>query len=246
MPILSAFRDRPEPLGQGDLLHEVRLFVSDGDQALALPETSALVISRDCSAMRDRLVSVLPVKRWKGTPPKDLGSKELSDFLASLRDGVSAPDVFYLGSLEGEGTPATRYQAKLDVMCALQLPADEPGRGDWIRQRRIARLEPDFVRSLPVRLFQSVARVGFDDQAWYSTGDLEWVVAQADAELAQIEAEVMAKRANAHRSRVADPGNVQRIQASEREVKDLEKRRDDLSDRFSPLRSELRRRSAGP
>jgi hypothetical protein len=242
MPILSPFADREEPLGQGDLLKDVQMVFSDaanGDSR-SFKETMALVISRDCVACRDAYVTVCPVKRWTGTVPREQAADDLVEFLEDIRDGVASPDILYLGSLEnGNGE---RYQAQLGVICTILLPSDEAKRKSWVREHRLARLESDFVRSLPVRLFQSIAKVGFDDHAWHSTPDLEWVVTKFQAALDKLTAAITEKKAEKATAEASDPSNASRHTTIQREIDRLTKDARNLSDHFAPFRSELARR----
>lgn len=239
MPILERV-DAAADLAQGDLLREVSLHGGDAEgESFRLPETVALVVSRDCNALRDRIITVSPVREFAAQVPQGLNAEELSDFFASVRDGDTTPDRLYLGSLL-DAAAAPRFQARLDQLCTLRLPEDPAPRAEWVRVHRVARLTPDFIRALPVRLFQAIARVGYDDVRWYSTQDLRWLLVQADAELAGRDAELAAKRSELARAQAADPHNTRRLAAAERDVKDAQNARDKLAEQFAQYRRELR------
>lgn len=175
MPILVAPPDSDHELGQGDLLDDVKLFETEPmGKPKALTATRALVISRDCAAVNKPRVVVAPVEFEKldiARLTDDLKGDydTLKRHLSTLRDGGVRPDHFYLGAHADE---PMRMTARFDRLCSLELPANLADRHVWVREHRLARLADDFVRALPVRLFWTFSRVGFDDVAWYPTRDL--------------------------------------------------------------------------
>lgn len=244
MPILEPVRDAANDLAQGDLLKDVSLYGGDaGGEAFRLPETFAVVVSRDCAALHDRHIVVAPVRQFVAAPPGTIEVKELADFFAAVRDGVATPDRMYLGSLQDDAA-APRYQALLDRLALLRLPkeADRPA---WLREHRVARLTPDFVRALPVRLFQSAARVGYDDYQWYSTQDLRWLIVQVEAELAKRAAEIAAKKSELATAQATDPHNRGRLTTSETQLRKAQEAREKLAASLEPYSAELRQRGGG-
>jgi hypothetical protein len=124
---------------------------------------------------------VAPVKEvgqeptFGGKKPEDVLIEDVLEYLAELREGAMSPDRFYLGHLPGE---KRRLRALLDEIGTVAVPVEAAERAAWVKERRRAKLHPDFVRALPVRMFAAIGRVGFDDQQWLADRDL-WMVCMA-------------------------------------------------------------------
>jgi hypothetical protein len=130
-------------------------------------------------------VIVASVSRYADAAPKDLDSfAKVLRFLTFARDGVNAPDVFYLGQLL---TLSGRFCARLDSLHTIELPSPgEPLRA-FLKEQRVATLHADFLHELHIRLFNAFASAGFDDHAWLSTHDLDWLVKQGRADSAALQ-----------------------------------------------------------
>ncbi|MEI8257821.1 MAG: hypothetical protein WCJ30_19265 [Deltaproteobacteria bacterium] len=187
MSILEAAPPPEVDLAQGDLLKNVPLFVtaSDGEPEVE-QNCHALVLSRDCVALHKGKVvaATVRVSQLEFPAPEDATFGSVLDLLTAIRDGDGTPDRFYLGSLPGSSTG--RLMAHLDELVTIKLPEDEAAKRAWWSERRVARLNHDFIRALPVRVFQSLARVGFDDVEWLPTPDLDQLLHAGNAELAKL------------------------------------------------------------
>jgi len=135
---------------------------------------------------------VAAVEKMPDNVPREVETfADILDFLADLRDGTDAPDVFYLGQVPGfEG----RFGARLDSVHTIQIPPLAEQRA-FTDQKRIGRLHSDFVRDLHTRIFRAFTTLGFDDHRWMSTADLKWVVARGKQEMLDAESAVQKARA---------------------------------------------------
>lgn len=192
MPIIEPAPDGA-PLSPGDVLQLVRLFATQeswmdaGGEASALRENLCLVLSRPCVAAHKPHVIVAAIQQYKGGVPDDVKSfDDLLGFLKDTRDASDMPDVFYLGQIPGkEG----QFCARLDSLHTIQIPAIPARLEGFLRDRRAARLQIDFVRDLHLRIFRAFASLGFDDVSWFSTQDLELLVNKGREELLVAETE---------------------------------------------------------
>jgi hypothetical protein len=64
---------------------------------------------------------------------------------------------------------------------------EDEKRIEWIKSHRAWRLQVDFARDLHVRLFNSFARLGFDDHGWYADADLAIMVTEGQKQLHEAE-----------------------------------------------------------
>jgi hypothetical protein len=239
MPIIEPARPGA-PLTQGDLLSGVALFATKGsweEKGGRAAETKAdlcLVLSRPCVAAHKKHVIVAGVARYPDTVPKGLDSfDKVLDFLTDARDGRSAPDVFYLGQLSGR---AGRFCARLDSLHTIEVPEDKGQRAESLAARRVLTLHPDFGRDLHLRVFGAFASLGFDDNRWPSTEDLQWLVTQGQADVAaaaltvrQLEAQQASRGAEGTQFKEADLTNARQRLA-------------ELQERLAPYGEELERR----
>jgi hypothetical protein len=240
MPILELPPAGSE-LAQGDVLGGVTLYASDviKGAAVRIPErTHCLVISRDCVAIRDPLVVVAPVKRFVAEHKPD-DEDDVREFYEGVRDGLIEPDLFYLGSF---GPENDRFAARLDELCTIKLPPDEAARKAWIDEHRLARLTTDFVRALPVRLFMTFARVGYDDHHWYCTPDLEWFVKKARAGVAKKRVDVANAEAALAQTQATAPGDRKRAEVNARDIANAKAALEEAESRLAPFEVELRAR----
>ena len=198
------------PLTQGDILRGVTLFSTKegwnerGGEAAKAPFKLCLVVSRPCNANFKSHIVVAGVEKYPDDTPREINTfSKVLDFMIGARDGTSSPDVFYLGHLPGSNG---RYCARLDSLHTIGIPQDQGTSESFIVQRRIATLNSDFLRSLHTRLFNSFASLGFDDQGWPSTQDLQWIVTQGQADIAKAEGEV--KQLEAQKCRGTPKGNL--------------------------------------
>ncbi len=151
--------------------------------------SDVLVVSRPCKALRDRHVIVARIekKNLSQLQPQDT-LEHLVSYFRHVRDGDGTPDSFYLGELEANS--AERYFAKFDALHTVRVPTEQPKRIDFIRTHRRYRLSPDFVHDLQQRLFRAFASLGFDDDRWWSDGDLGYLVGKGRAAVRSIESKI--------------------------------------------------------
>lgn len=191
MPIIE-IPGASDPLSQGDILEGVDLYAtaiyatgnsldSDGGTVKKLPNTKCLVLSRPCNLAHKPNVVVAAVDKYADNIPKEIASfGELLDFLNDMRDGASAPDVFYLGHLpECDG----RFCCRFDALFSIEIPKDYTERQAFAANRRIATLSADFLRDLHLRLFRAFASLGFDDHRWMSDRDLNLLVSRGKSDI---------------------------------------------------------------
>lgn len=244
MPIIELV-DADAPLTQGDILTGIRLFatadgwLSEGGEAVKAGDKLCLVLSRPCVALHKERIVVAMISPYKGNVPTDVKSfDQLLAFLSATRDGTDSPDVFYLGEIPSQ---AGRHAARLDSLHTIQVPSDVAARASFLRERRIGRLSPDFARDLHLRLLRTFASLGFDDVAWLSDNDLEWVLKKGRSELAA--AEVQLHEKDAASSQKSFEGG----QFPASQVVDAQGKVDELKARLAPFEAEAERRSkAGP
>lgn len=245
MPIVIPCAQGDPPLAQGDLLSSGAIY-SAAVEANGEPEAKEfpylMVVSRDCSALRKKTVVVAPVAEmasepnFRGKQMKDLSFEEAKEYLEQMREGVTRPDRFYLGNLPG-GTK--RFWAHLDELGTQAIPEVAEARAEWVRARRVGRLDEDFIRALPVRLFGSVARIGFHDYEWWADQDLRWLVHTINAAIGKEEGELERARAVV----LAPPGEG-REAGAERNVANRTANLESHLRDFAPYIKELERREA--
>lgn len=247
MPILESV-DNNEALSQGDVLRGVRLFFTGLPSTDAGTENEmlareapargcdqlALVVSRPCNAIRDRLVIVARVDIFQNEPPKTVNQFDKAlYFLESLRDGTESKDCIYLGQLPS--IDGRRYRAKLNELYTIELPKVGPDRDQFLSKHRIARLNSEFCRDLHVRLFRSFASLGFDDHKWLSDADLQWLIDVGNQEIGTLELE---SKSEVSRAAAAGRDHGKTATTSMQQVKQLQ-------DKIEPYTVELKRRKNG-
>lgn len=245
MPILEDVATDAE-VGQGDLLANVSLFEisADGRPAAIAKATHALIVSRDCAVENKPQVLVAavfanPLQFAKEEDPK----KRFEAFrrhLAVLRDGGQSPDRFYLGALPGS---TERLVAHLDQLCPLVLPPEAAARREWMKTHRVARLTADFRGAIPVRMFWSFGRVGFDNVEWYPSMDLQGLV---DAGLAHLHALELDHKKLSFEHNTAAGGHASTLQDLERQLKKKAGEIAAFTETLAPYETELARRKASP
>ncbi|MHB8902547.1 MAG: hypothetical protein ACYC6Y_27615 [Thermoguttaceae bacterium] len=241
MPIIEP--PGQSPLSQGDILDGVRLFAtarSWESSAGPAQHTAKLcmVLSRPCSVTHKANVVVAAVEKYVDAVPKDCESfSDVRDFLTALRDGVNAPDVFYLGQLPGR---QGRYCARMDAIFSIEIPQDEEVLHDFLSGSRIGSLNPDFVRDLHLRIFTAFASLGFHDQQWLSDDDLNWLVKSGEKDITRIDFD--RQEAEAAKARGDAEGKPPKQEQMNR-LRSLEKQIDDLRAQFQPYLDEQRRRT---
>jgi hypothetical protein len=241
MPIIE--NPAPDaPLSQGDILKDVNLFATGegwhptNGEPKKTTHRLCLVLTRPCGIVHKEAVIVAGVEKLQDDVPREMAEfgKVLS-FLNTLRDGLTSPDIFYLGQLP---RLTGRYGARFDALHTIQIPLVGEERKAFVKAKRLGVLHVDFVRDLHARLFRAVASLGFDDHSWLSDPDLKWLVECGKAELAHLQAEVQK-----HRSQQSS----QEARGGRFEAKDLlkaEQHAQELADRISPYETEYRRRTA--
>ena len=203
MPIVVPARASTR-LRQGDIVKACPLTVTDhagGGSPSIVTESFPylLVLSRDCRAIRDELISVAPLKPF---PLPDDGAtfEKVRTVLTVSRDGGRNPDLFYIGPVVSDGP---RFAADLRTPFVIKIPPEGSQRDSWISSNRLARIDDDFIDHLHSRIFASFARKGFDDHEWLPDADLRLLVIHAESEETALEAEEKAARAEAERENAA-------------------------------------------
>lgn len=230
------------PLSQGDILSGIKLYVtrcvesSQGNDTARQSYDFCMVLSRPCAAHKKTIV-VAAVEKYPGGTPGDLDTfGKVLEFLKRTRDGHGTPDLFYLAQLPGK---QGRFCARFDAIFTIQIPEENAAREQYLRDRRIGVLSPDFQRDLHSRLFGAFASLGFDDNDWFSKEDLDWLVAKGIAELRELEAKeagIVATNAG----RVAD--NTQG--ANTNELEGVRKKIAKLKESLLPLQTVLDNRQS--
>ncbi|HEV3387352.1 MAG TPA: hypothetical protein VG097_21210 [Gemmata sp.] len=200
MPIVELCSEG-HPLNQGDILRDITLFVTKNSWiekgfAAKAPFKLCLVVSRPCVIENKQHITVIGVEKYPEDTPREIDSfDKVLDFMTGARDGVTSPDVFYLGQLPGL---SGRYCARLDSFHDIEIPpvVDKATRSSFLATARIATLSPDFLRALHSRLFGAFANMGFDDCGWPSTEDLTWIVTQGQADISKLEGQLKQQQAN--------------------------------------------------
>lgn len=244
MPIVVPPGDPLAPLSQGDLLKGVPLFSSaklDAETPVAVqyPSAYCLVISRPCVALNKARVLVAAIERTKEWPKLDT-YEEAVEFFESLRDGKNRPDMFYLGQLPNE---TGSFSARLDSLHTIELPTGN-ARQQFVSAARVATLDPAFARDLHQRLFRAFASLGFDDHSWYSTDDLQVLVALGVAARGALEAAYQTANAAALTGASQAYNNPKEKQGLESAAASAKKALDGLDAELAPLRAELSRRGS--
>jgi hypothetical protein len=243
MPIIEPTRSNT-PLTQGDILSGITLFVTregwgdtGGDAGKAATKL-CVVLSRPCVAAHKKHIVVAGIDKVNDKVPREVESFEtVLNFLNKQREGERSPDLFYVGQLPGR---SGRFCARLDLLFTIEVPSEPFLRQQFLEQRRLATLHPDFARDLHLRLFNAFASLGFDDHDWLSTDDLEWLVTQGKADLAAAQQAVLQLEA-LKASRTAEGA-----QFNESDLTNARKRLEVLRDRVKPFEQDLAKRRAEP
>lgn len=248
MPIIEpAIPERP--LSQGDVLKGVALFTTKDSWAEAGGEPKrtthklCLVISRPCVVGHKPNALVAAIEKMADNVPGDVKTfADVRDFLTDLRDGSDSPDVFYLGQVPGfDG----RFAARLDSLHTVQIP-EEANQRNFTDQKRIGRLNEDFVRDLHVRLFRAFGTLGFDDHRWMSTQDLGWLVARGRQEIHEARAALEDARTQLLGAEARGFRHSSEKQKLEAVVASAEKTLADLTGQVAPYETEFTSRARSP
>jgi hypothetical protein len=246
MPIIEN-PDPALPLSQGDILKEIRLFLTRGGWTPAggdshkTPHKLCMVVSRPCALTHKAHAIVAAIERFTDRVPRDIETfEDIRAFLIDLRDGTESPDVFYLGQLPGyEG----RYGARLDSLHTFELPEDGPTLRLFTDQKRIGKLHIDFVRDLHLRVFRAFASLGFDDHRWLSTEDLQWLVSRGRSEVNSAEADVRGAETALHSAQAQGFRSANEQQTLEKAVESARRSLTERRTRLAPYEAELAARS---
>ncbi|MFO0847199.1 MAG: hypothetical protein U0871_01385 [Gemmataceae bacterium] len=244
MPIV----ERPvatAPLTQGDILKGVPLFITRAawtEKVVAhqAPFEFCVVVSRPCAIAHKKHVTVAGIAKYPESQPKGIASfDDVLTFITGARDGLTSPDVFYLGHLNELGNG--RFCVRLDSLHQLEIPTDPEIVAKFLADKRVATLNTDFARHLHVKLFNAFASMGFDGHKWPSDTDLEWLVTQGRKDIAaqhaavlQLQADQAAKAAEGNQKGAADDKN---LAAAQRKL-------DEVTNLVRPYEEEMARRSA--
>jgi len=240
MPILR--KPRPEEdLSQGDVLADIYTFVTEVDRSPGeLGPGHVIVVSRNCNAVRDPEVIVAPVVKKVLANLNELNTFDaFVTYFSNQRDGVRAPDAFYLGEFDGE--PSSRYFATFDRLYTISIPEVGPRRRAFLESHRRYSLDVAFIHDMHQRLFRAFASLGFDDQGWWSPADFEILMNKADAELAALTAEV--NKANSELD-VAKLGDPKQVIGKEKALENRRETLEKFKEKIGPFTAERLRRQA--
>lgn len=242
MPIVE-IAPSDSPFSQGDILKGITLYETaqswdQGGEAGRLDVEYSLIISRPCVCAHKTRVIVAAVQKYRSDPPNDLNKLEqVLRFLTAARDGYRSTDLFYLGVLPGE---TGRWAARLDSLHLIEVPRNEPQRGDFAREIRVAKLTNDFARDLHLRILGAFSSLGFDDVGWFVDEDLEWVVNEGNRIVHEKSAEVLARQSEVDRAAFGDR------QASLKELEKAQKAQASAEAEVEPYARELAARKQAP
>lgn len=173
-------------LKQGDILREVCRIVHTDDGAKKTDFPYAVVLSRDCKALRSKDILVAGIKPYQTgeilNALKSDGFERIKTAFSKIRDGDGSPDSCYIGTIEENDSK--RFAIQLDAIFTVRVVVP---REEWIQRKRVMSLNFSMVRHLQSRLFASFTRQGFDDVSWWPTKDLELAVNHGEAELLQLQ-----------------------------------------------------------
>jgi hypothetical protein len=194
MPIIEPAPPE-DPLSHGDILKGIALFATPPEwtdvkkAAKNVDALGCLVVSRPCilqNKNRKQVIALAIDKYLENVP--DVSTLDLVlDFLEGARDGMDAPDSFYLGQIPDLG--AGRLRARLDSFHSIRLPETAELKR-LLPTLRVGRLCADFHRDLHTRVFSTFASLGFEDISWFTNEDLEWVISVGDAEEGDLRASI--------------------------------------------------------
>lgn len=240
MPIIEPSPADSQQLLQGDILQDVRLYATecswgdDGGRSVRAPQKLCLVLSRPCVAMHKRYVLVAGIEKYPDAVSREEKSfEDVRELLAIMRDGVGAPDVFYLGQLPNK---KGRFCARLDAIYCIEVPPEEQALLAFLQKRRVGTLNAEFVRDLHVRVFMAFASLGFTDESWLSDDDLNWLVLTGKREVREAEVEL-----DKAREKKASRG-AEGKQSPAKEIEPLEKKLAKLQNQIKPYVTEESRR----
>jgi hypothetical protein len=243
MPIVEVLENQDAPLSQGDILTGLQLFVTNqASGAGRNVGAKGLVISRPCLAVNNDWIVVSLVEQYKNKPPSSFESfEEARTFFTVARDGLSAPDHFYLGQLPGdEGC----FCARLNLLQTIEIPGvnQQEERRGFVQASRIGRLSQDFAHDLHLRIFRSYASLGFDDHGWYSTEDLRALVAVAERDESQKQTELYAIQAKLKMGQSQGYHHPSERKKNDEDERKLSKALSNLRSQLQPYKEELMRR----
>lgn len=244
MPILVP-PDPEAPLAQGDVLKDIVLTITgvDGNPAVIGPGY-ALVISRNCNALRDERVVVAEIvhRSFEGDNLAKLVTlDDWRRFFSGVRDGRGLPDHFYLGDLDGD--PNKRYVAKLDSLHTIEVPSEKnpKKRTAFIAKHRQYRLDPEYSRDLQIRIFAAFAPLGFDDQRCLSSPDLGLLILAGRADVSKAETELALAKQSLAREQ-AEGAKTEKIAGLQGNVSKLQTTLDKQTSALAPYIAEQKRR----
>lgn len=133
-----------------------------------------------------------------------------------------------------------RHTAKLDSLHTISRDLIDDG-----VECRVARLSADFRRDLQIRLAQSFSRTGFDDYAWYSMSDLEYLVTMGQRQLAALEGDLAdLKLKLGQETARGGEANPHKVKNLGNEIANLERDLELLKEELLPYENELGARAA--
>ena len=236
MPILIESQ-KDKPLLQGDVLKDINLCISRIDNTPKVIKSYAIVLSRQCSIQNNTQIIVAKVKNYPLEAIKSLDSiDKIKDFLQQQRDGISAPDRFYLGNIPGENT--NRYAVNLDSLHTITTPNQ-----CFINENRIASLCEKFIRDLHLRIFYSIARSGFNDISWLCDGDLKLLISEINSIIHKKEGIIIEKKVELEKLKADNYNQYKdKINKLEKTILSFEKDLEELNQEYEPYFYEDKKR----
>jgi hypothetical protein len=248
MSILIRPKKVDSPLSQGDILKDVSLHFTDAnwEGVSARERTTCMVISRPCACAHLGYVVVAEVAPVKITVPEEVKKsfdKLVWFFEKQLRDGSESPDRFFLGDLPD--SKSGYFAAYLNSLHTLNLPCPTELE-DFLKKKRIAQLDADFVRDLHFRIFRAFGLLGFDDHSWLPDSNLEWVVNAGHQELGSLKSKVLDAQSAIHAAAAEEGGGVKekKLQGMRLQITNAERELDEFQRKFAPYEAEHLRRKA--
>jgi len=205
-----------------------------------------LVLSRPCVARRASEIVVAAIEKYKNKVKLPSTFEEHKQVYTEIRDGLTTPDQFYLGQIEGQNEP---FCARFNRLFTIAVPKEPQKRMDFVQRRRIARLEDSFLHDLHQRMFRAFASLGFDDYDWFPDSDLYAIVASADKELAKKRltlAEINSEKAHAETGHSGDANLQQKLKGLTDKAQALIDEIESLTQESQPYRDALKARGNSP
>jgi hypothetical protein len=245
MPIIE-IPEKSSPLTQGDILSDVSLFTTSksweehGGETDKLHLSLCMIISRPCSVANKQKITVAEVAPFTGSLPANIECfEDITSAFADIRDGLSSPDVFYLGQLPGK---QGSFGARLDSLHSIGFSKNSTDRVVLAENKRIARLNIDFARDLHLRLIRSFSSLGFDDIGWFTDADLQNAIFVGSRDRKMLESDELDIQRKIHSSQSQGKPVENILKSLKSELSKTQKKLASLVDMLSPYEAELSKR----